>query len=73
MRTVRESALKCLRCGVGLDYAGTKFFREGTNCGWLGFLRELFGRNEAFDVYYRPLCGKVEFFLHNVTEESGSQ
>ncbi len=31
MKRKRAGALKCLRCDVDLEYAGTKLFREGIN------------------------------------------
>ncbi len=56
-------SLQCLRCGTLLAFAGTREFHEGTRWGVLGDWGELFVNKEAFDVYYCPNCGKIEFFL----------
>src|SRR5687768_15180813 len=57
--------VKCLRCGDGMRYGGTKRFHEGTRQWgfWLGNLGELFAHREHYDVYLCPRCGKLEFFL----------
>jgi hypothetical protein len=55
--------LQCLRCGTLLAFAGTREFHEGTRWGFLGDWWELFVNKEAFDVYFCPRCGKIEFFL----------
>ncbi len=55
--------LQCLRCGTLLAFAGTREFHEGTRWGFLGNWWELFVNKEAFDVYYCPHCGKIEFYL----------
>jgi Zn finger protein HypA/HybF involved in hydrogenase expression len=62
--------VRCSSCAVSLTYAGTKKFHEGTRWGLLGDLGELFVNKETFDVYYCPRCGKVEFFVDGVGEES---
>jgi|GEM_PF-1983307 hypothetical protein len=56
-------SLQCLRCGTLLAFAGTREFHEGTRWGFLGDWGEIFVNKEAFDVYYCPHCGKIEFFL----------
>ena len=56
-------SLQCLRCATLLAFAGTREFHEGTRWGFLGDWWELFVNKEAFDVYYCPHCGKIEFFL----------
>ncbi|CAG0926824.1 hypothetical protein TFLX_00219 [Thermoflexales bacterium] len=56
-------SLQCLRCGTLLAFAGTREFHEGTRWGFIGDWGELLINKEAFDVYFCPHCGKVEFFL----------
>ncbi len=61
--------MRCPRCDVALEYAGTRDFHEGTRWGVLGELGELFVNKEHFDVYACPRCGRVEFFVDGVGEE----
>ena len=65
--------LQCPRCGVELQYVGTKKFHEGTRWGVLGELGELFVKKEHFDVYVCPRCGRVEFFVDGIGEEFRSR
>jgi hypothetical protein len=67
--TTSINPLQCPRCGVALDYVGTKKFHEGTRWGALGELGELFVKKEHFDVYVCPRCGRVEFFVDGIGEE----
>lgn len=62
--------INCSSCKVFLKYAGTKSFHEGTRWGIFGDLGELFVNKENFDVYYCPSCGKVQFFVDGIGEES---
>lgn len=60
----------CLRCQHGMTYAGTKLFHEGARYGaWFGNTGEFFVNREAFDVYFCPQCGKVEFYLDGIGDE----
>ena len=59
----RGLSIDCLRCQVKMAYSGKYEFHEGMNTGVLGNLFELFQNREAFDLYVRPKCGKVEFFV----------
>jgi hypothetical protein len=61
--------VKCPRCDMALRYQGTKKFHEGAQWGVFGDLAEFFENREHFDVYVRPRCGRVEFFLDGVGEE----
>lgn len=74
MRYVPEipEPLLCPRCNKEMLFAGTKKFHEGSfEWGfWLGNLGELFTNRERFDVYVCPECGRVEFFLEGLGEES---
>jgi len=65
----QPKSVKCSRCGVDLEYKGTKNFHEGTRWGALGDIGELFVNKEQYDVYVCPKCGVVEFFLDTVGEE----
>ncbi|MCC6361081.1 MAG: hypothetical protein IT450_20255 [Phycisphaerales bacterium] len=66
----RES-ITCLRCESEMEFAGTRQFHEGTRLwDFLGGLFELLKHREALDVYACKRCGKVEFFLSGVGEES---
>ncbi len=67
--TTSTNPLQCPRCGVELDYVGTKKFHEGTRWGVLGELGELFVKKEHFDVYVCPRCGRVELFVDGIGEE----
>ena len=67
--TTSTNPLQCPRCGVELDYVGTKKFHEGTRWGALGDLGELFVKKEHFDVYVCPRCGRVELFVDGIGEE----
>jgi predicted RNA-binding Zn-ribbon protein involved in translation (DUF1610 family) len=67
--TTSTNPLKCHRCGVELDYVGTKKFHEGNRWGALGELGELFVKKEHFDVYVCPRCGRVELFVDGIGEE----
>ena len=64
-----SNTLACSGCQVGLQYAGTKRFREGTNWGILGEIGEFFEKSESFDIYYCPTCGRVELFVDGIGEE----
>jgi hypothetical protein len=68
-----SKVILCSSCRVALNYAGAKKFHEGTRWGLLGDLGELFVNKETFDVYYCPKCGKVEFFVDGIGEESRPQ
>jgi hypothetical protein len=63
--------VRCLRCQVELQYAGTKKFHEGTRAWgfFLGDLGEFFTNREHFDVYVCPRCGKVELFVDGIGED----
>ena len=62
--------LRCPRCPSDLRFVGTKKFHEGTHWGVLGDLGELITNRESFDVYVCPRCGRVEFFMAGIGEES---
>ena len=64
-----ESRVTCGRCGVSMNFGGTKRFHEGTNWGWVGEIGEFFVRKERFDVYVCPRCGVVEFFVDGIGED----
>ena len=60
------SDLKCMRCfDSKMIYNGTERFHVGSNAApfLFGNLGELFVDKQTFDVYYCPVCGKVEFFF----------
>ncbi|MDQ5824895.1 MAG: hypothetical protein M3441_11925 [Chloroflexota bacterium] len=62
----------CPRCGVELQFVGTKRFQEGGSKSthfWLGTWAELFTNREQYDVYVCPRCGRLEMFLDGVGEE----
>ncbi len=62
----------CPRCGVALQFMGTKRFQEGGSKGthfFLGDLAELFTNREQYDVYVCPRCGRLEMFLDGLGEE----
>jgi len=65
--------ISCTRCGVPLEFAGTRDFHEGTRWGALGDLGELFVNKQRFDVYVCPRCGSVELFIDGIGEEMRSQ
>ena len=67
--TTAPNPLQCPRCGVPLDYVGTKKFHEGARWGALGELGELFVKKEHFDVYVCPRCGRVELFVDGIGED----
>ena len=58
--------IDCLRCNVQHEYQGNFKFQE-TKVGALDNLSELFMNRESFDLYCCPVCGKVEFFLPEVS------
>jgi hypothetical protein len=65
------SALSCSRCGVYLQFIGTKTFQEGSRgFDWLGppFVG-LLDRPLNLDVYFCPRCGRLEMFLDGMGEE----
>ena len=59
--------IDCLRCHIPMSFNGNFRFHEGTRIGALGDLFELFTNRESFDLYFCPNCGKVEFFLPEVS------
>ncbi len=59
--------IDCLRCKVPMLFNGNYRFHEGTRMGVFGDLAELFTNRESFDLYYCPACGKVEFFLPDMS------
>lgn len=67
------AAMNCLRCKDVMGFLGTKRFHEGTNWGFLGDVGELFVKQNKFDVYACPRCGKVEFFVDGTGEEQREQ
>lgn len=69
-RLEEPDPIRCPRCDTVLDYVGNKRFREGGGWGVLGDLGELFARRERFDVYVCPRCGRVEFFIDGIGDES---
>jgi predicted RNA-binding Zn-ribbon protein involved in translation (DUF1610 family) len=65
----QSDPMQCPRCGMALQYMGTKKFHEGTRWGVFGELGELFENREHFDVYMCPRCGRVELFVDGVGEQ----
>ena len=65
----RPDPMSCPRCGIHIEYVGTKKFHEGTRWGVFGELGELFVNKERFDVYVCPRCGRVELFVDGIGEE----
>ena len=58
--------LKCIRCfDSQMIYNGTERFHVGSNSApfVFGNFGELFVNKQTFDMYYCPICGKVEFFF----------
>lgn len=58
--------LKCTRCmDSKMIYNGMERFHVGSNSApfIFGNLGELFVNKQTFDIYYCPICGKVEFFF----------
>jgi ribosomal protein L37E len=56
-----------------MAFVGTKSFHEGTRWGFLGDFFELFVNKESFLVYHCRSCGKVEFFVPPVENQTEDQ
>ncbi len=55
--------LDCLRCGERLGFVGRQKFQLGQT-GWLlGDLPNLVAGSLELDIYFCPVCSKVEFYL----------
>ena len=65
-----EEFVTCPRCGIGLQFQGTKRFHEGTRA-WdlLGGIWELLKNREHYDVYVCERCGRLEFFVDGIGEQ----
>lgn len=54
--------LKCLRCGVEMEYSGREKFQLGEESYHSGLLAVMTAESMLLDLYKCPDCGKVEFF-----------
>lgn len=55
-------ALKCLRCGTDMEFAGREQFQLGEESGYSGILAVMTAESLRMDIYKCPACGKIEFF-----------
>ena len=54
--------LKCLRCGVEMEYSGREKFQLGEESYHSGLLAVMTAESMQVDIYKCPDCGKIELF-----------